>query len=213
MMFSKISVALATALLLSSAYGMTSEAAVEGPLLAQHAEGEDGHRHGEMSRKEFEAYRLEKLREMAAYFGLKTDGKSADQLKQELKEARKINPEKWEAFKAEHNAKRLERLQEIAKKQGIATEGKTAEQLHKELKNAHGGKWPGRSKDTRKEPMPSATVAPAPNPAPTTAPTAAPTAMPKPDKKDGESEGKGIEKQGEAGKGKVESLQDSQKSK
>lgn len=216
-MMGKITVALATALLLASGYGMTSEAAAEGPLLAQRAEGEGGHRHGEMSRKEFEAYRLEKLREMAAYFGLKTDGKSADQLKQELKEARKINPEKWEAFKAEHNAKRLDRLREIAKEQGIATEGKTAEQLHKELRAAHGDKWPGRSKDTRREPAPTATVAPAPNPAPTAAPTAAPapspTAAPKPDKKGGESEGKGVENQSDAGKGKVEGSQDSQKSK
>ncbi|MDQ6422802.1 hypothetical protein RB620_25575 [Paenibacillus sp. LHD-117] len=209
MMIRKISCALAAAVILSSAYGLTSSAAAErvsgatmasvsaeGPLLSQKVEGEGGHHRGEMSRTEFEAYRLEKLREMAAYFGLETDGKSADQLKQELKEARKTNPERWEAFKAEHHAKRLERLQQIAKEQGIAIEGKSAEQLHKELKSAHGEQWPGRSKkDTRQEPAPPPTVAPAPSPAPSVAPTAAPTPMPKPDKKPdekgAESEGKG----------------------
>lgn len=220
MMFRKISVALATALLLTSAYGLTAHAAAEGPLLAQKAEGDGDHRHGDMSRAEFEAYRLEKLREMAAYFGIKSEGKTADQLKQELKEARKSNPEKWQAFKAEHQAKRLERLQEIAKEHGIATEGKTAEQLHSELRNAHGDKWPSRSKDMRKEPAPSATAAPAPNPAPTAAPTVAPTTAPTPapkpsekaDKK--ESEGKSMEQQqSDMNKGKVGGEQQSKQEK
>ncbi|MHA6480534.1 hypothetical protein ACX1C1_01135 [Paenibacillus sp. strain BS8-2] len=217
MMFRKVSVALATTLLLASAYGLTSHAAAEGPEHIQHVDGERGHHKGEMSRTEFEAYRLTKLREMAAYFGLQTEGKSADQLKQELKEARKTNPEKWEAFKAEHQAKRLERLQEIAKEHGIETEGKSVEQLHAELRKAGGDQWPGRGKDkgkdSRQEPTPSATVAPAPNPAPTVMPTEAPTAAPtvapkpdvKPDSKDDASKGSS-----DTGKGNVGSTQSKQ---
>jgi hypothetical protein len=195
---------------------MTPLAAAEGPQPVQQAEGERGHHQGEMSRKEFEAYRLTKLREMATYFGLQTEGKSADQLKQELKEARKTNPEKWEAFKAEHHAKRLERLQEIAKEQGIETEGKSVEQLHAELKKARGDQWPGRGKDTRREPAPSATASPAPNPAPTPAPTVspteAPTPAPKPDVKPDvkpDSKGGASKDPGDEGKGNVGGSQQS----
>lgn len=112
---------------------------------------EDKHEHhrGGMSREEFEAYRLKRLQEMAAYFGIPTEGKSARQLKQELIAAKEADKEKWEAFKAERQAKRLDHLREIARDHGIQTEGKTAEQLHEELMKAHGGKDKRRWKETR----------------------------------------------------------------
>lgn len=98
------------------------------------------HHKGKMNRKEFEAYRLERLKEMAAYFGIKTDGKSAEQLKKELEAAKVANKDKWEAFKAEHQAKRLEQLRKIAAEHGLQTEGKSAQQLRDELHKLHGGK-------------------------------------------------------------------------
>ncbi|MEK3882464.1 hypothetical protein [Paenibacillus sp. PL2-23] len=93
-----------------------------------------------MSKEDFEAYRLKKLQAMAEYFGIETEGKSAQQLKDELAVAKEANKEKWEAFKAEHQAKRLEHLQKIAGKHGIQTDGKTEEQLREELMKVHGGK-------------------------------------------------------------------------
>jgi len=93
-----------------------------------------------MSKEEFEAFRLRKLQEMAQYFGISTDGKSAAQLKQELESAKAANAEKWEAYKAEQKAKRLELLRKDAAEHGIDTKGKSAGQLHEELRKAHGGK-------------------------------------------------------------------------
>ncbi|WP_051250529.1 hypothetical protein [Paenibacillus harenae] len=104
---------------------------------------EDGgfmHHKGKMTRKDFEAYRLEKLKEIAAYFGISTEGKSAEQLKKEVDAAKTANKDKWEAFKAEHKAKRLEHLRKVAEEHGIDTEGKTADQLREELYKLHGGK-------------------------------------------------------------------------
>lgn len=114
-------------------------------LVVQHPKDSDDdseHRHhkGKMTRKDFEAYRLEKLKEIAAYFGIQTDGKSPEQLKKEVEAAKLANKDKWEAFKAEHQAKRLERLRKIAEEHGIKTEGKTSEQLREELYQLHGGK-------------------------------------------------------------------------
>lgn len=101
---------------------------------------EHKHHKGQMTRKDFEVYRLEKLKEIAAYFGISTDGKSAQQLKKEVEAAKAANKDKWEAFKAEHQAKRLEHLRKIAEEHGIKTEGKTAGQLREELFKLHGGK-------------------------------------------------------------------------
>lgn len=98
------------------------------------------HHKGHMTRKDFEVYRLEKLKEIATYFGIQTEGKSAQQLKKEVEAAKVANKDKWEAFKAEHKAKRLEHLRKIAEEHGIKTEGKTAEQLREELYKLHGGK-------------------------------------------------------------------------
>ncbi|MFD0960956.1 hypothetical protein [Paenibacillus chungangensis] len=93
-----------------------------------------------LTRAEFEAYRLQKLREAAAYFGIETEGKNAEQLKKELQAAKEANKEKWEAFKAENRAKHEEYLRKMAESQGIETEGKTAEQLKQELMERHGVK-------------------------------------------------------------------------
>ena len=111
-------------------------------LVVQHPEESDGHMHhkGKMTRKDFEAYRLEKLKEIATYFGIQTEGKTAEQLKKEVEAAKLANKDKWEAFKAEHQAKRLEHLRKIAEEHGIKTEGKTSEQLREELYLLHGGK-------------------------------------------------------------------------
>lgn len=101
--------------------------------------GHHSHHKSGMTRPEFEAYRLQKLREAAAYFGIATDGKDAAQLKQELQVAKEANKEKWEAFKAEHKAKHEKHLREMAEAHGIETEGKTAEQLKQALIERHGG--------------------------------------------------------------------------
>lgn len=102
--------------------------------------GHHGHHKSGMTRPEFEAYRLQKLREAAAYFGIETEGKDAEQLKKELKVAKEANKEKWEAFIAEHKAKQEEYLRKMAESQGIETEGKTAEQLKQELMERHSTK-------------------------------------------------------------------------
>lgn len=119
--------------------------AAEGPNVQDETARE--HHRGGMSREDFEAYRLKRLQEMAVYFGITTEGKSAEQLKKELETAKETNKDKWEAFKAEHHAKRLEHLREIAEKHGIETEGKTAEQLRDELMKVHGGKEKHRWKE------------------------------------------------------------------
>ncbi|MFF2890526.1 hypothetical protein [Paenibacillus sp. NPDC057967] len=147
---------------------------LEGPVLQD--EKDMKHHRGGMSKEQFEAYRLKKLQEMAVYFGISTDGKSADQLKKELLVAKEANKEKWEAFKAEHRAKRLEHLQKIAEKHGIETKGKTEDQLREELEKAHGDKekhhWKERSEERREEPTPQPTAAPEKEATPL--PTAAP---------------------------------------
>lgn len=74
---------------------------------------------------------------MADYFGIKTEGKTAEQLRTELEAAKQKDKAKWEAFKTEHKAKMLEHLRQKAKENGIATEGKTAEQLREELHKLH----------------------------------------------------------------------------
>lgn len=102
-------------------------------------EHQHGHGHGHMMRKDFDAYRLERLKEMAQYFGIETSGKTAKQLKQELEAAKIANKDKWEAYKAEHKARRLEHLRQIAAKHGIKTDGKSEEQLREELYKLHGG--------------------------------------------------------------------------
>jgi hypothetical protein len=99
-------------------------------------EGHGGH-HGGKFDKNHDERRLAKLRYMAEYFGIKTEGKSAEQLRTELEAAKQKDKAKWEAFKTEHKAKMLEHLRQRAKENGIATEGKTAEQLREELHKLH----------------------------------------------------------------------------
>ncbi|AZN43249.1 hypothetical protein [Paenibacillus albus] len=90
-----------------------------------HGKGDHGPNH--------EARKLKHLNEAAAYFGIKTEGKSTEQIIKELKAARDANPAKWDKFKTEMKAKRLAHLQEMAKGLGIKTEGKTAHQLREEI--------------------------------------------------------------------------------
>lgn len=95
---------------------------------------------GKMSKEDFEAYRLSKLQEMAAYFGINIDGKSAEQLKQEVEAAKLADREKWETYKAKQKEKRLQHLRKHAEEHGIETNGKTAGELHEEIKKFHGDK-------------------------------------------------------------------------
>lgn len=152
------------------AAAQTAQVAEEEPSVQQ-----DGDKHGRhranMTKEDFEAYRLKKLQEMANYFGIETEGKSAQQLKQELAAAKEADKEKWEAFKAEHRAKRLEHLQKLAEKHGIKAEGKTEEQLRDELMKAHGGKerrhWKMRDQHREKsESKPQEPASPEAAPAP-----------------------------------------------
>lgn len=153
---------------------------------------------GGMSESQFEAYRMERMKEMATYFGISTEGKSVEQLKQELKAAKENDAEKWEAFKAEHLAKRMDHLREAAQKRGIETEGKSAEQLLQELKKAHGEDRSKQPKDFRKE-----KTAPKPPATPQ-----APEAKPSPEAKSTpEGKSKPESQQAPGGKTKLESQQ------
>jgi hypothetical protein len=121
--------------------GINAEHATQSSLAAAHpAPSDPSTRHdGGMSRQDFEAFRLKKLQEIATYFGIKTEGKTAAQLKKEVEAAKTADKQKWEAFKAEHKAERMEHLRRIAEKHGIKTEGKTFEQLREELHQLHQG--------------------------------------------------------------------------
>ncbi|MFF2483310.1 hypothetical protein [Paenibacillus sp. NPDC058071] len=106
-----------------------------------HSHAEEGWQHGHDHHKgqppsasQIEEHRLAKLRYMAKYFGISTEGKTAEQLKTELQAAKAKDAAKWEAFKKEHQAKRLEHLRRVAKEHGIQTEGKSADQLLDELR-------------------------------------------------------------------------------
>jgi len=172
--------------------------------VADRINGGPEHYRGSMTDSQFEAYRLERMKEMATYFGIDTTGKTADQLKVELKAAKEKDSAKWEAFKEQHLAKRLDHLRQLAKERGIQTEGKSAEQLHQELRKAGGDKGPNRFNDHRKEkPQPSPTVQPTmqPQPTPGVKPTMAPQPTPELKSKTGGSE------QMPGGKGKMEAEQ------
>ncbi|MCQ6562624.1 hypothetical protein [Paenibacillus mendelii] len=90
------------------------------------------------------ARKLEHLKEAAAYFGISTEGKTAEQLHEELKAARTKDQAKWERFKAEHKAKHMAKLQETAKSLGISTEGKSHKQLCHEIHEARANKSKGK---------------------------------------------------------------------
>ncbi|MFC4812930.1 hypothetical protein [Paenibacillus sp. GCM10023250] len=110
-------------------------------LQAQHEQERDhwrfggGHGHG-YKHGDREARKLEFMKDAAQYFGISTEGKSADQLKKEVKAAKDADPAKWDKFIAAKKAQRLTRLQDTAKRLGISTEGKTAKQLHDEIRDA-----------------------------------------------------------------------------
>ncbi|GFN29772.1 hypothetical protein [Paenibacillus xylaniclasticus] len=130
-----IALSIAAALLLSAVPAAAS------PSLAPEADSKQseraegwGHIHGHG--RHDEKHQLERLRYMANYFGIATDGKDSKQLLEEIKAAKKANPQKWESFKAEHRAQFEQRLKEAARYFNIPTEGKSVEQLHKEVKAA-----------------------------------------------------------------------------
>ncbi|WP_148505189.1 hypothetical protein [Paenibacillus beijingensis] len=130
--------------------GESAQAAVvghgmpDGDCGKQHADGSRHHPH--MHRHE--AWRLERLREAASYFGIQSDGKSAEQLKAEIMAMKTKDSAKWEAFKKSMKAKRFERLKQFAASQGISTEGKTEQQLRNELRALcrHKGEQPSAPK-------------------------------------------------------------------
>ncbi|MFC0334333.1 hypothetical protein ACFOLF_11915 [Paenibacillus sepulcri] len=94
----------------------------------------NGHDHRKYSESDREKHRMRRLTEAARYFGIETAGKDADQLREELKAARKADEAKWKRFETEQKAKHLAKLQAFAKKLGIATEGKDARQLRQEIR-------------------------------------------------------------------------------
>ncbi|WP_308636222.1 hypothetical protein [Paenibacillus silvisoli] len=141
-----IAIGTAAALLLSAVPAMAEPSVSTPPsdqLEAQH-EQERGHwgrdHHDGKNSEERKARKLKHLQEAAGYFGISTEGKSAEQLIKELKAAREADPAKWEKFKGEMKAKRLARLQEKASALGIKTEGKSAKQLREEICKKRGMK-------------------------------------------------------------------------
>lgn len=101
----------------------------------QHGKHKHSHAHPgkKMTSEEIQKMRMKKLQRLATYFEIDTEGKSLEQLKKEVDQAKRDQPEKWEAFKQEFRAKKLEKIREYAKQKGIDVEGKTMEQLHDEL--------------------------------------------------------------------------------
>jgi hypothetical protein len=132
-----IAAALSAALLLTAAPAFAEPAGTPSDQTARQPDFNwDNGRHHSHRHEVREAHRLERLKEAVEYFGISTEGKTAEQLRQELRAARVKDPVKWERFKAEHKAKRLKHLQEIAAKLGISTEGKSARQLREEIRAA-----------------------------------------------------------------------------
>jgi transcriptional regulator of heat shock response len=86
-----------------------------------------------MTSEDIKQMRLEKLQRMAQYFDISIEGKSLDQLRSEIEQAKKAQPQKWEAFKQQFRAQKLEKVRQYAKSKGITIEGKSLEQLHDEL--------------------------------------------------------------------------------
>jgi len=94
---------------------------------------QSSHLHKRMTKEQLQAHKLNKMKKLATYFGIETEGKSAKQLRAELEQAKKAQPEKWDMFKQQFRAKKLEEIREFAKSKGISIEGKTEEQLRDEL--------------------------------------------------------------------------------
>jgi len=99
----------------------------------ENKEHKHSHHHKKLSSEELKQMRLKKLQRLAQYFEISTEGKSIDQLRTEIEQAKKAQPEKWEAFKQQFRAQKLEKIRDYAQSKGINVEGKTLEQLHDEL--------------------------------------------------------------------------------
>ncbi|MBB3112098.1 TPP-dependent indolepyruvate ferredoxin oxidoreductase alpha subunit [Paenibacillus phyllosphaerae] len=104
------------------------------PAAQEHEDFKDARKDWKAMRHDHAERRSQRLKEAAQYFGIKTEGKTDEQLRDELKKAREADPAKWNKFKAELKAKRLVRLQDEAKRLGIATEGKDAKALHEAIR-------------------------------------------------------------------------------
>ncbi|GIP16517.1 hypothetical protein J40TS1_21590 [Paenibacillus montaniterrae] len=128
---------LAYSLMLPMASGAMSDLDVKGSSKQQDETKLDKqahpHAHKKMTSEEIKQMRIKKLKRLAQYFDISTDGKSLEQLKAEVDQAKKAQPEKWEAFKQEFRAKKLEKIREYAKSKGIDIKDKSLEQLHDEL--------------------------------------------------------------------------------
>lgn len=64
---------------------------------------------------QIEEIRLKKLTQLAHYFGIKTEGKSIEQLKVEIEQAKQANPEKWDMLKKELHDKKIKILEQKSK--------------------------------------------------------------------------------------------------
>lgn len=120
----------------------------------RHPKGQPGH---QRYRK---AHQKLMIREAVAFFGLKTQGKTDEQLLQEIREQKTKQPEKWAQFKQQLHAKKLERLKAFAAAQGIDTKGMDEQQLKEKLRQLH------REGKLKLPERPAAPTAPAPAPAP-----------------------------------------------
>ncbi|MFC4100862.1 hypothetical protein [Paenibacillus xanthanilyticus] len=134
-----VSAAVAAMLLFGGASAFAAPQAPEAakePLMKTERFEDYADERGKAMQGEHHRHGAKRLKEAAEYFGIQTEGKTAEQLRDELRKVRQEQPEKWAKFKAEHKAKRLTMLQAEAKRLGIATEGKDLRQLHKEVREA-----------------------------------------------------------------------------
>ncbi|QJC51192.1 hypothetical protein HGI30_06190 [Paenibacillus albicereus] len=118
----------------------------------RHPKGHPGHQRYRKAHKQM------MIREAVSFFGLKTEGKSEEQLLQEIREQKTKQPEKWAQFKQQLHAKKLERMKAFAAAQGIDTNGLSEQQLREKLRQLH---QEGKLKLPER---PSAPTAPAPAP-------------------------------------------------
>jgi len=89
--------------------------------------------HEHKSKEELSQIKLEKLSQFALKFDIDPTGKSVEELKRELHQAKEQNPQKWASIKQELHQTRIEKLHEYAKLKEISIDGKTEEQIRKEL--------------------------------------------------------------------------------
>ena len=93
-------------------YSDTSSIAAKSlPEKNEHHKDKKGYR-GHITEEQLQKLKLEKAKQLATYFGIKTENKSFEQLKREIEQAKQQNPEKWETFKEQLRQQKLQRLKE-----------------------------------------------------------------------------------------------------